>query len=266
MGNSSGINCQMVQKSDAIILLQEAEKIDQYLTECDDDWMNFLARKHNMYAPNTIDTTDTVDYYNHLFKRLSHYLPKQLHNVGDINIVVLMPTADGGMPHTRPPNLICYPCQRGATQGSVRSIINESPTTFVHEVCHVHQRKFPTMWSTMFAAMGWMEWKGELPQKLDNNRRYNPDTIDSPLWIHGSWVPVPIFRDITQPVLSEVDIWFYHAVEGYRVKSVPEEMLIQGLPHSAYEHPREITAYVISEAEKYSGTDVYHIIRRFVDI
>jgi hypothetical protein len=122
------------------------------------------------------------------------------------------------------------------------------------------------MWRKMFEAMGWTEWKGELPRMLDNNRRYNPDTIDSPLWIHGSWVPVPIFRDITQPILSEVDIWFYHAAEGYHVKTVPEEMRIQGLPHSAYEHPREITAYVISEAEKYSGTEVYHIIRRYIDI
>jgi len=84
MGNASGVNCQMVQKSEAIILLQQAEQIDQYLSECDDDWTNFLARKHNMYAPNTISTTDTVDYYNRLFKRLSYYLPKQLHNVVDI--------------------------------------------------------------------------------------------------------------------------------------------------------------------------------------
>ena len=159
----------MVQKSDAIILLQQAEQIDQYLSECDDDWVNFLARKHNMYAPNTISTTDTVDYYNSLFKRLSYYLPKQLHNVGDIKIVVLMPTADGGMPHTRPPNIICYPGQRGVTHGTVNSIINESPITFVHEVCHVHQRKFSKMWTKLFAEMGWIEWNdnGTFKEKHD---------------------------------------------------------------------------------------------------
>ena len=243
----------MVQKSDAIILLQQAEQIDQYLSECDDDWVNFLARKHNMYAPNTISTTDTVDYYNSLFKRLSYYLPKQLHNVGDIKIVVLMPTADGGMPHTRPPNIICYPN------------ISTSYTTFLHELCHIHQRKFPVVWNTIFAAIGWRPWNGLLPESFDNKRRYNPDTIDTPLWIHGSWVPVPIFRDYTNPVLSEVDIWFYN-VEGGHSKTVPDDIVIDMLPPSAYEHPREITAYIISDAEKYQGTEVYRMLRQFFTI
>jgi hypothetical protein len=89
---------------------------------------------------------------------------------------------------------------------------------------------------------------------LENSRRYNPDTIDAPLWIYkNKWVPVPIFRDISKPNVSEVDIWFYDALNTYHVKSVPNELLSfwPDLPSSAYEHPRELTAYLLSDASSY---------------
>lgn len=252
MGNTESLPIRVVQKEEAQRLLAKAEDIDNYQTECSEDRCNSNARKNFSYAPNQISS---IMYYNEIFAGLTSYVPKQLRDVGEIRIILLMPSADGGMPHTRPPNLICYAGE-----------INRSPTTFVHELCHVHQRKFPIVWKTIFTALGWMEWNGTLPAKLDMCRRFNPDTIDRPLWIHGEWVPVPIFRDVTNPVLSEVDIWFYHVNHDYHVKTVPEEIQIELLPASAYEHPREITAYIISEPDKYRGTKAYKIIKQYIDI
>jgi hypothetical protein len=260
MGNSP-LRFTVLQKDSAIQALIQAERIDHYLEECYDDLPNSLARLNYSYHPNRVSSTI---YYTNAFNQIVSKIPKQLHSAGEVAIVVLMPSADGGMPHTRPPNIICYPDLSGILHSGV--ITNSFVRTLIHELCHVHQRKFPAMWATIFEAIGWIPWRGELPTRLDNYRRYNPDTIDSPLWIHGEWVPIPVFKDGTKPVLSEVEIWFYHKTDGYHVKSVPEDIYIEGLPASAYEHPREITAYMISEPERYVGTSEYAIIKKYVDI
>ena len=106
--------------------------------------------------------------------------------------------------------------------------------------------------------MGWKEWTGRLPELLRNYRRINPDTIDSPFWVYqDTWVPVPIFRDISLPSLSDVDIWFYHIKEGRHVKQIPIEMEIPGLPKSAYEHPREMTAYLLADHSMYHDSPAF---------
>jgi hypothetical protein len=210
-----------------------------------------MARKDCSYAPNSVKN---IQEYTAAFNQLVKKVPKQLQDIGEIKIVCLMHSADGGMPHTRPPNLICYP------------MMNLSQTTFIHELCHLHQRKFPEVWSTIFHSLGWKPWDDMLPSSLESHRRYNPDTIDSPLWIRDKWVPIPIFRNVMNPVLNEVDIWFYHIEERYHVKTVPEELAIEMIPSSAYEHPREITAYIISEPDKYRGTPEYKVLRSYIDI
>ena len=60
---------------------------------------------------------------------------------------------------------------------------------------------------------------------------------------------MPIFRDIALPSMGEVDIWFYNIKEEYHLKKIPRGMEVPGLPKSAYEHPREFTAYLLSEHE-----------------
>jgi hypothetical protein len=127
-----------------------------------------------------------------------------------------------------------------------------SLSTIIHELWHVHQRKYKDTWVKVFEQLGWKEWSGRLPELLEKYRRINPDTIDSPLWVYqDTWVPVPIFRDITLPSMSDVDIWFYHTKDGRHVKQIPSEMEISGLPKSAYEHPREMTAYVLADHNMY---------------
>ena len=120
------------------------------------------------------------------------------------------------------------------------------------------------MLSEIFKKLGWTSWSGELPQKLENNRRYNPDTIDSPLWIFkDTWVPVPIFKDITHPTVNNVEVWFYNSHEEYHTRQIPEVLssYFINLNNVAFEHPREITAYMLSEPEKFTSSNAYkHLI------
>ena len=232
-------------KQEAQRLINEAERLDFYLEECYDDRRNALARQHMTYAANTVSPSDHAA----LRTVSSIRLPKRLTaDLQTVYLVPLMPTADGGMPHTRPlPNreaIICY--------ADVRMITEQK--TLIHELWHVHQRLYQTEWQLIFQKLGWTEWKGTLPVSLEKGRRYNPDTIDSPLWIYRqTWVPIPIFRDISKPNVGEVDVWFYDIKHEYHTKNVPSDLAAfwPDLPPSAYEHPRELAAYVLSDPAVY---------------
>lgn len=227
-------------------LLDDAEKKDFYLAECQDDIANVLSRDTCSYTARAMTIHD-YKLFEVVIENVQDLLPKRLqHELSTVYLVQLDQTAEGGMPHTRPDTVICYP---DITQ-------TFSVTTLLHELWHVHQRQNEAWWRQVFARLGWMPWtEGRLPPHLESHRRLNPDTIDSPLWCYQqSWVPVPIFRDITHPKVNEVMIWFYHISLNYHTKTPPREMewMYQGLPMSAYEHPRELVAYLLSDPMKYS--------------
>lgn len=228
-------------------LLNEAEQKDFYLEECFDDKVNSKARAKMTYAANSIPFKEQ-SYIRTFLESVNSVIPVRLLNdLKDVKLVQLMPTADGGMPHTRPNSIICYP--------DISQLY--SKTTLIHELWHVHQRLYPDFWFRTFKALGWSVWTDKLPEQLENARRYNPDTLDIPLWIYeNKWVPIPIFKDITRPNVSDVEIWFYNTESRYHVKRVPDEIAeyFPNLPPSAYEHPRELTAYMLSEPDKYKNT------------
>lgn len=229
-------------------LLIDAEGIDSYLNTCYTHPMNAKARRRQNYAANLVSPKDATHYQSVLDKTIPQ-LPMRLRmDLHTVPVIALMPSADGGMPHTRPHSMICF---------SQLEQIN-SLSTIIHELWHVHQRKYKDTWIKVFEQMGWKEWTGHLPSFLEKHRRINPDTIDSPLWIYqDTWIPVPIFQDIALPSLSDVDIWYYHAKEDHHVKQIPREMEIPGLPKSAYEHPREISAYLLADHSMYHDSPAF---------
>lgn len=250
----------IIDKNYAQQLLNEAEKEDFYLEECHDDKSNSLARKNLTYVANQISLRDN-NYAISYLNGTKEFLPTRLLNdLKLIKIIQLMPTADGGMPHTRPGNIICYP--------DILQLF--STTTLIHELWHIHQRTYKDLWRKTFERMGWIMWNGSLPENLEKARRYNPDTIDCPLWIfEDEWVPIPIFKDITKPNVADVEIWFYNPKKQYHIKRIPETIssYFPGLPPSAYEHPREITAYILSEPNKYKESLGYkHLIESLGEI
>lgn len=230
-------------KFEAEQLLHESEKKDFYLEECHDHRPNSKARESLTYRPNSMSNQDYQNALRFLENAKSN-LPKRLvTDLQQIHIIQLMPTADDGMPHTRPNNIICFP--------DITQLF--SVTTLNHELWHVHQRIYQDEWLQIFQAIGWKPWKAEIPQKLEDYRRLNPDTIDSPNWVfNDTWVPIPIFQDISRPKVSQVVIYFYHVVDKYHTKKIPPELTyyFAGLPTIAYEHPREIAAYMLSDPKK----------------
>ena len=235
----------IVNNFEANALLNVAEKSDYYLEECHDDKLNSIARRTLTYSPNVISTNE-VSRINSFLESVE--LPQRLHmDLDTVNIIQLMPSADGGMPHTRPGEIICFP--------DISQLFSQ--TTLIHELWHIHQRKYQNEWLDIFKHMGWNLWSGELPEHLEKHRRYNPDTLDCPLWIFdNTWVPLPIFRNITRPKVEDVDIWFYNPNKNYHVRQVPQELnfIFSNLKDKAYEHPREIAAYMLSEPERYKNS------------
>lgn len=247
-------------KIQANILLDKAEREDFYIEECHDDRANSLSRKDITYTPNAISVRDynyAITYLESIYNSIPIRL---LSDLEEVNIIQLMPTADGGMPHTRPGNIICYP--------DISQLFSIS--TLIHELWHIHQRSFKDMWYKTFKRIGWLPWNGQLPEHLEKARRYNPDTIDSPFWIFDEqWVPIPIFKDISKPKVNEVEIWFYNIHKQYHITRIPESMhaYYSNLPPTAYEHPREITAYMLSEYDKYKSSQAFkHLIESIGEI
>lgn len=257
MGNSSSISSNNIKfifnydSNQAKEELQKAEEIDNYLKYCSLNLVNKKARENLQYAPTGFSLREK-NYVSSFLNEINEHLPLKLKmDIKEVKIIPLMPTADGGMPHTRPNNIICY--------GNIEQIY--SINTLIHELWHIHQRNYKYDWVRIFEYIGWKEWNGVLPDKLKDKYRLNPDTVESPLWVYkDTWVPLPIFKDITNPKIGDVNIWFYNVKTNQYVTFIPKEMrdyFSDLLPQVAYEHPKEITAYILSERNKYNETPVF---------
>jgi hypothetical protein len=261
MGNtiSNNIKLRLTTNNPGLSLLY-SEKKDNYFYKCLLSPKNTKARNGEVYYNVNKISPVEINYINTYLESMYNILPKRLVNdLEKVRIIALMPSSEGGMPHTRPGDdtsdgIICFP--------NISQIYSIS--TFIHELWHIHQRKYKTLWEKLFNRQGWKEWKGELPADLEENRRYNPDTIDCPLWIfQDKWVTIPIFRDISNPKVGEVDIWFYNPVKKLRTRNIPGEFTSyysENLPTISFEHPRELAAYLLSEPDKYTHITAFQDI------
>ncbi len=282
MGQSrSRLSFRVIRRvEEAQALLDSAEAQDFYWEECQEDPLNRLARPAGYRAADMTD--DEVRFFEVMLAGARDAIPSQLEEVGEVRIVALASEsgkeeryaeggqkaesgqgggapsragryAEGGMPHTRPGSIIVYPDIWSTFQVS----------TLIHELWHIHQRLHAGWWRDVFRALEWEEWDGSLPVQLERARRINPDTVDAPLWVYQrTWVPVPVFRDVVRPVLGEVDLWFYHVALKYHVKVVPKEFAAwDGLQMAAYEHPRELLAWALSDPRRLSLETVERVRR-----
>lgn len=238
----------VTKKDEAQLLLDTAEEIDLYREECYLNKTNSKARLTQGYRANSM-TYRELKMFELVLDNAKPLIPRRLKDdLREVKLIQLMPTADGGMPHTRPGGLICYP--------DISQFFTTS--TLIHELWHVHQRMYEAEWDRIFEGLGWKVWDSDyLPDLLESNRRFNPDTIRASFYVYDNkWVPVPIFKDISKPNLNETEVWFYDITSKYHHKSVPEVLRKEfpSVPPSAYEHPRELCAYLLSEPHKYGDS------------
>ncbi len=246
----SKISFSVCSYEEAMINLDTAEKADKYLIQCEKHRSNLKARSDLNYFPYKLSLSDQLDYRKRLEtifskNKAARYLLESINQ--HTLFAFLMPTADSGMPHTRPNNTVCLPHTTFIEQDTV-----------IHELCHIHQRIYNNEWIHFFeSTWNWKRWYGKLPQQLEQQRRFNPDTIDYPLYIFaGQWVSIPIFLNVSKPNLRECSIWFYNIQTQTFIKTIPDAFSAfrsLSVPLSAYEHPREMSAYIIQNFSKYLG-------------
>ena len=241
--------------------LAAAEGADFYRGSCADSRPNAAARRAHVYESYAY----SMDYQIVLDATCSaakKYLPQRLlTDLGAVDIIVMYPSADGGMPHTRPDCLICLPYQ--ATMPSAE--------TLEHELWHIHQRMYPTYWATALkAAWSYEPWTGSIPRHLEENRRYNPDTIATPLWCwRGTWVPVPVFRYPSAPELGAAVTWFYNVKTGVTHHEVPADVAAffgERQPAAVLEHPYETAAYILAGGSQSASSEAARRLREYMGI
>ncbi|NBO61836.1 MAG: hypothetical protein EBU82_12890 [Flavobacteriia bacterium] len=200
--------------------LAEAETYDHYFEKIRNDPVNKKARDSLFYGA------------------VSEDIKPWLLNT---QIVTMHPTAEAGLPHTRPPNIICMPQYFPEER---------MPMTLAHELVHVDQRRRKYKWDAYFEREGWRRiGEEDIPERWLQRCRMNPDTIDDRFWAwQGRHVPLPIFEREDKPDLRQVIIQWWDRTTGIKQSQAPRSFLERyGSFPSQPEHPRELAAVELSK-------------------
>lgn len=208
-------------QSDARKHLTQAEAIDSYEQKCSDCDLNRLARSRCTY----------MAWNENSFSSYAR---------DGETILTMHPSADGGMPHTRPPATICLPAYFPASR------IEE---TLKHERIHLDQRKRYSAWVIALRKEGWTPVDEEvIPEEYKKRCRLNPDTCWSPYWAwEGRYIPLPFFVREDKPDLREISVRWYDRQEESLSSVVPLSLVKRygKLDASSLEHPFELMAYTL---------------------
>lgn len=152
-----------------------------------------------------------------------------------VDVVVLNPSAEGGMPHTRAGPLICIPAYHTGLEETLR-----------HEMVHIQQRREPALWKMKMEVEGWKAVDDSvIPEVWRRRCRLNPDTCAA-RWFAWKerYVPLPLFVREDKPDLRDIVVRWYDIEEGI-VQSTPSSFSKRygDLGASSMEHPYELWAY-----------------------
>jgi len=204
--------------------LAQAEKIDGYEAMCKRDGVNSLARARCSYK---LWNDQSLAVKAKAF--LKGFYTK-------VDVVILDPSAEGGMPHTRAGPLICIPAYHTDLEETMR-----------HEMVHIEQRIEPALWKMKVESDGWRAVSDSvIPEVWRRRCRLNPDTCAA-RWFawQGRYVPLPLFVREDKPDLRDIVVRWFDIEEGI-VKSLPPSSFSNHYGHlgtSSMEHPYELWAY-----------------------
>jgi len=156
--------------------------------------------------------------------------------VGDkARVVILHPTAEGGMPHTRP-STICLPAYFPESRLA---------ETLRHELVHISQRMRKPVLDNWQAVD-----EREIPEHFLARARLNPDTAHARWWAwEGRHIPIPVFEREDKPRLQDITVFWYDRRDGRAIRQPPTSFTrtYGELTAAATEHPYELQAYLPSE-------------------
>lgn len=213
-------------------ILQRAEKEDGFQALCKRDDVNRLARAKCSY---------TAWNDQSLAEKAKEFLQAMPSAEGgdDLTVVILNPSAEGGMPHTRAPAVICLPAYFSEARLA---------DTLKHELVHISQRRIPEVWETRARMEGWVRVsESVIPENWLRRCRLNPDTAAARFFAwEGRHVPLPLFVREDKPDLRETVVRWYD-MRDRLVKAVAPSSFSKKygprLGPSAMEHPYELWAY-----------------------
>jgi len=217
--------------------LAAAEKIDGYRGACRQNRLNWSVRDGQGYELSSISERATTFLSDGV---------ATLPLLAGMEIAILNLEADGGLPHTRPPNLICLPT----------SLCKEEPVskqfriTLIHEAIHISQRQDPNLWEKFCRREGWTLVAPEkIPEEIVERCRINPDTISCPFWAWDQHhVPLPLFHPSVPSSLSSTKIQWLDLRTGALLHNFPKSFGRKyGRNFGQPEHPYEIYAEIFSE-------------------
>jgi len=213
-------------------ILERAENIDRFQSLCKRCDVNHLARAKCSY---------TAWNDQSLAEKAREFLREMPSTEGgeDLTVVIMNPSAEAGMPHTRAPSVICLPAYWPEARLA---------DTLKHELVHISQRRIPEVWETRARMEGWVRVsESVIPENWLRRCRLNPDTAAARFFAwEGRHVPLPLFVREDKPDLREIVVRWYDMRDGI-VKAVAPSSFSKkyggGLGQSSMEHPYELWAY-----------------------
>jgi hypothetical protein len=224
-------------------ILDQAELQDRYRQKCEENEYNALARRNQHYF-----SIDDMAVRTSIMFRAQDFEITQ-----DANIVLLHPSADSGMPHTRPGNIICFSSETDS---------NRITGTLLHEGMHLEQRKNPGLWKAYHIKQGWWPVSvAQIPSRWVERCRINPDTLDTPFWAwQTNYVPLPLFSNEARPTLTDCSIRWFDLRNGVLLSSPPESFTKRYGSIEQPEHPNETSAIELSKEGYSTRAELYNVL------
>ena len=216
-----------ISGKEALSALRNAEFIDNYrdsVLECNNP-PNASARRNQEYMPVLNSVSRKIE-------------PSSTWPNGQV--VWMNSSADGGLPHTRPPAYIFLPINIPDSALS---------QTLTHERIHLSQRRKPSEWQALFkTAWNMTPWYGTLPSRIRFLHRINPDLIGIPHYSwNNQWVVLSIFTSSNPKNLLETQlVWWHIPSSTIHYEPPPGWVKFFGSNPSG-EHPYEIAAYLLAD-------------------